>query len=124
MAKKVIFALVDDVDGESVADETIEFSIDGVSYEIDLSRANVEKLRAGLEPWISKARKVGGRQRKPKAATATAPRGKKAAVDREQTAATREWARKNGYNVSSRGRIPSEIAAAYHNAAAKATVNA
>jgi hypothetical protein len=28
---------VDDFDGEGSADETVEFSLDGVSYEIDLS---------------------------------------------------------------------------------------
>jgi hypothetical protein len=37
-------------------------------------------------------------------------------VDREQTAAMREWARANGYDVSSRGRIPTEIQDAYHKA--------
>ncbi|MGH8918096.1 MAG: histone-like nucleoid-structuring protein Lsr2, partial [Actinomycetes bacterium] len=29
-------------------------------------------------------------------------------------AAIREWARKNGYNVSDRGRIPAEVLDAYH----------
>ncbi|MCW2518088.1 MAG: nucleoid-associated protein Lsr2, partial [Mycobacterium sp.] len=31
MAKKVTVTLVDDFDGEGSADETVEFSIDGVS---------------------------------------------------------------------------------------------
>ena len=35
-------------------------------------------------------------------------------IDREQSAAIREWARKNGHNVSSRGRISAEIVEAYH----------
>ena len=34
--------LVDDLDGE-VADETVEFGVDGKNYEIDLSKANAEK---------------------------------------------------------------------------------
>ena len=37
MASKTITTLVDDVDG-SEADETIQFSIDGTTWEIDLSR--------------------------------------------------------------------------------------
>ncbi len=45
MAKKVTVTLVDDVDGEAAADESVEFSIDGVTYEIDLSSKNAEKLR-------------------------------------------------------------------------------
>ena len=32
----------------------------------------------------------------------------------EQSAAIREWARRNGHNVSSRGRIPAEIIDAFH----------
>ncbi|WP_252920646.1 Lsr2 dimerization domain-containing protein, partial [Mycolicibacterium smegmatis] len=37
MAKKVTVTLVDDFDGEATADETVEFGLDGVTYEIDLS---------------------------------------------------------------------------------------
>ena len=119
MAKKVTVSLIDDVDGESTADETIEFAIDGVSYEIDLSSANAAKLRDGLEGWVSNARRVSGRRRT-KAAVATAGVAKgRVSVDREQSAAMREWGRKNGYKVSQRGRISAEIAEAYNKAAVK-----
>lgn len=109
MAKKVTVTLVDDYDGKSKANETVQFSIDGVAYEIDLSTKNAGKLRVTLEPWADKARKTGRAKRKGtgKATSAT---------DREQTAAIREWARKNGHNVSTRGRIPADIVAAYNNA--------
>ena len=40
----------------------------------------------------------------------------KSAADREQTVAIREWAKKNGYTVSARGRISSEVVTAYHKA--------
>ena len=46
MAKKVTVTLVDDFDGEGAADETVEFGLDGVTYEIDLSNKNAGKLRA------------------------------------------------------------------------------
>ena len=46
MAKKVTVTLIDDVDQESAADETVEFGIDGVTYEIDLSDDNAANLRA------------------------------------------------------------------------------
>ena len=52
MAKKVTVTLVDDFDGEGPADETVEFSIDGVNYEIDLSSKNAQKLRNELKPWL------------------------------------------------------------------------
>jgi hypothetical protein len=35
-------------------------------------------------------------------------------ASRDQNQAIREWASKNGYEVSERGRIPSSIVEAYH----------
>ena len=60
MAQKVQVVLVDDIDGGS-ADETVKFSIDGASYEIDLSSSNASELRAAVAPWLKAARKVSGR---------------------------------------------------------------
>lgn len=117
MAKKVTVSLIDDVDGESIADETIEFAIDGVSYEIDLSSANAAKLRDGLEEWVSSARRVSGRRRTKAAATATGAPKSRVSIDREQSAAIREWARRNGHKVSARGRISADITDAYNKAA-------
>jgi hypothetical protein len=110
MAKKVTVTLVDDYDGKSTANETVQFSIDGVAYEIDLSTLNAGRLRGTLEPWAEKARKVG---RLKAGGGTTRP---KPAADREQTVAIREWAKKHGYNVSARGRISAEIVTAYHKA--------
>ncbi|MCW2690034.1 MAG: Lsr2, partial [Mycobacterium sp.] len=63
MAKKVTVTLVDDFDGEGAADETVEFGLDGVSYEIDLSAKNAAKLRGDLKGWVEAGRRVGGRRR-------------------------------------------------------------
>ncbi|WP_405489901.1 Lsr2 family protein [Nocardia sp. NBC_00511] len=110
MAKKVTVTLVDDYDGESKADETVFFSVDGNDYEIDLSIKNAGKLREALEQWTEKARKVGRSKRK----VGVAPGGRtRPAVDREESTAIREWARAQGHQVSSRGRIPAEIVDAY-----------
>ncbi|MBD0322141.1 MAG: Lsr2 family protein [Aldersonia sp.] len=119
MAKKVTVTLIDDVDGEAVADETVEFGLDGVSYEIDLSEENAELLREQFQAWIDSARRVSGRRRvKPAAAaTATATTTKaRVPVDREQSAAIREWARRNGHKVSARGRISADVIEAYNKA--------
>ena len=63
MAKTVIVKLTDDIDGGD-ADETIQFALDGRSYEIDLSAANASKLRSALKPYIENARvDDGGRRR-------------------------------------------------------------
>ena len=60
MAQKVQVILVDDMDGGS-ADETVSFSLDGVSYEIDLSTKNAAAFRDSLAQYVGTARKVGGR---------------------------------------------------------------
>jgi hypothetical protein len=107
VAKKVTVTLVDDYDGKSKADETVFFSLDGVDYEIDLSLKNAGKLRASLDPYTDKARKLGRTVRK------TTGRARSNA---EQTAVIREWARQQGYEVSARGRIPAEIVQEYRKA--------
>ena len=51
MAQKVQVVLVDDLDG-GTADETVTFSLDGVSYEIDLTHDNAARLRDLLAPYV------------------------------------------------------------------------
>ncbi|BBY24220.1 hypothetical protein MSTO_44250 [Mycobacterium stomatepiae] len=109
MAKKVTVTLVDDFDGAGAADETVEFGLDGVTYEIDLSTKNAAKLRGDLKQWVAAGRRVGGRRR----GRSGTGRGR-GAIDREQSAAIREWARRNGHNVSTRGRIPADVIDAFH----------
>ena len=110
IANRVTVTLVDDFDGEGAADETVEFGLDRVSYEIDLSARNAAKLRGDLKQWVETGRRIGGRRRGRSAGTG---RGR-AAIDREQSAAIREWARSNGHNVSTRGRIPADVIDAFH----------
>ena len=57
MAQKVQVLLVDDIDGGEAA-ETISFSLDGVTYEIDLNPINASELRDVLAPYISVSRRV------------------------------------------------------------------
>lgn len=120
MAQKTVVSLVDDLD-ESDADETVEFGLDGVSYEIDLSEDNATALRNALSDYIEHARRSGGRRASAGGGRRDSSRrnngsgtGGRATVDREQNQAIREWARKQGMTVSERGRIPSEVTEAYH----------
>jgi Lsr2 len=111
VAQKVQVLLVDDLDG-GTANETVSFSLDGVAYEIDLSNKNAGKLRDTFSSYVGSARKAGR-----VAAKATAGRsrgGSSAAADREQNQAIREWAKKKGFQVSDRGRIPAEVVEKYH----------
>lgn len=110
MAKQVTVTLVDDLDGTE-ADQTVEFGLDGARYEIDLSESNADRLREFVGDYVESARRAGGRKRGPGRAGGKA---NSVAADREQNQAIREWARKNGYKVSERGRIPADVIDAYH----------
>jgi hypothetical protein len=59
MAKTVIVKLTDDIDGGD-ADETVHFSLDGKSYEIDVSSGNAVRVREAFKPFIEKGRPRGG----------------------------------------------------------------
>lgn len=113
MAQKVTVSLVDDLDG-SEAEETVEFGLDGASYQIDLSEDNAERLRDALAEYVEHARRSGGRKRAVGRVTAAGRAPRTATADREQNQAIREWARKQGMKVSDRGRIPSDVIDAYN----------
>ena len=52
--REVTIALVDDLDG-SEAGETVKFELDGMCYEIDLSKPNAKVLRGVFGPYIELA---------------------------------------------------------------------
>jgi hypothetical protein len=101
MATKVLKTLQDDIDG-SDATQTIRFALDGIEYQIDVSDRNANRLRNSLSDFIAHGRKVGGRH------------GRKAASSGQvDTKAVRKWAEANGIEVSSRGRIPTDVVERY-----------
>jgi hypothetical protein len=108
MAQKVQVLLVDDISGAEAA-ESVSFSLDGVSYEIDLTAANAKKLRDDFASWVGHARRSGGRKSSRRGTTA-------GGVRRGDLSAVREWARNNGHKVSDRGRISADVLAAYDKA--------
>lgn len=102
--------LVDDLDGSQDDVSTVAFNLDGTNYEIDLSAANSDRLSEKLARFVDAASPV-----KP-AKNAPAKRGTKVAAvrpSRDQTQAVRDWARSNGFEVSTRGRISRAILDAF-----------
>lgn len=110
MARKVQVILTDDLDGKD-ADETVTFALDGTSYEIDLSAKNSKALRDAFAPYVGHARRVTKGRR-----SNGSSGGRTATADRAQTQAIRDWARRNGHQVSDRGRIPSTVLEAFNSA--------
>lgn len=102
MVQRVEVIIIDDIDG-SPADETLKFTLDGTSYEIDLSTANAARLREALAPFVGSARATSarrGRTKAPAKAGATA-------------AQIRVWAAASGHQISDRGRVPTHIRQAF-----------
>lgn len=116
MAQKVEVTLVDDLDGGS-ADETLTFALDGVSYEIDLSKSNAKKFRDSLSTYASAARRVGGRSGA-RAGRARGRSGRARAGSNGEVAPSdvRAWARSKGIEVNERGRISADLVAKYESA--------
>jgi nucleoid-associated protein Lsr2 len=105
VAQRVEVRLIDDLTGTEIGagkGETITFSLDGRTYEIDLTAKNANALRKAMQPYVVAGRPVKGAQRRP---TRT-----KVSADAQTV---KKWARANGYQVRDRGRVPNEVLAAF-----------
>ena len=115
MAQKVQVLLVDDIDGGE-ASETVNFALDGNNYEIDLSGKNAAELRDSIAKYVGSARKIG-RSSSSSGRSSRRSGGTSTSMDRDQAAAIRSWAKKQGLKVSDRGRIPATIIEQYNQSA-------
>jgi len=104
MSRNVSVVVTDDLDGSSGA-KTVNFGLDGVAYEIDLSEGNRAKLGTALEPFIHAGRRVQRGSRSRNGTRRPAPSADRAAI--------RAWAKEAGLQVSERGRISSEVMSRY-----------
>ncbi|WP_370639667.1 Lsr2 family protein [Allobranchiibius sp. GilTou73] len=111
LAQRVQIILEDDIDGSDAA-ETVQFAVDGVTYEIDVNEQHATQLREAFVSWVGAARKVRG------AASKRSPGGSAAGskTDPELLNKIREWGRANGHQVSDRGRVSKALQDAYHQA--------
>lgn len=104
-----VIQLIDDIDG-SPAEKTVSFSMDGVSYEIDLSADNVKTLKSEIGVYTAAARVVtrSGTKRSRGAGSSSHSRAERTAI--------REWGAANGFEKKERGRIPQGLMDAYRSA--------
>jgi len=122
VAQKVRVEYFDDIDGQPITDglaQSFRITVDGVEYEIDLRPSNADKFWAVLRPWLTKpanprvpAARTESQERVIAPSRPRTTRKHKtipATRSPEQLAAIRHWARNQGFDVSSRGRIPSHI---------------
>ncbi len=117
--QKVEVAFTDDVGGDTLPEgdaQTVAFSVDGLSYEMDLSTKNAASLRNDFAAWTEHAHTVTATRTTRRTARRPAPAVQRPEADRGSSARIREWAQSNGHTVSARGRIPATVVDA-HNAA-------
>ena len=108
MAQKQYTVLEDDIDGGE-ATETVSFGYKGKSYIIDLNAKNAAAFEKAVDKFVKAARHEAVSTRARAARGSGARRsGAKADVN-----AVRVWAAANGHAISTRGRIPGGIMAAY-----------
>lgn len=91
------------------------FSFDNRSYEIDLCDDHLNRLQTTLQEYIDNGRRTGGR-----AAPTARGRAKAAPAPAKPVSSIREWARRNGMEISAKGRIPLTIVQAYESSTAAA----
>lgn len=88
---------VDDLDGTTIKSvKNIHFSLDGVDYEIDLSRKHADLLRKTLSRYKKHARNIS-----------------KEEVVSSANQLIRNWAQENGYEIAPVGKIPAKVMAAF-----------
>lgn len=103
--------LVDDIDG-SPATTTIEFSVGGKNYSIDLSEANAAAFNEALAPYIEHAQRA--RATKKKTASRKSRSSSEASrIKRQKSAQIRAWALENGITVAKRGMLNQSVIDAY-----------
>lgn len=124
MAQRVIQYVVynDDLTGEEYHEgqgETLSYGLDGVTFEVDLSKENAGKLRELLAPYVAVSRKtVDTRGRRLTAAGGNVSGSRRT---KDEMAKIREWGRANGYVVPEpgKGRVPWGMTQAYDRAMKK-----
>jgi hypothetical protein len=108
VAQKVSVTYACDYDDKEIPDgqqRSITFGLDGQEYEIDLCVKHSEKFTEVVEKFAVHARRgttVKGTRRR-----------RRTAANRQRSAEIRAWAKKNGIEVSDRGRIPAHVLAGF-----------
>ena len=110
MAQRTVIVYYSDLSGAEIDERGVgvRFELDGTAYEIDLAANEHDALRAALAPFVSASRPA-------RTEPTHQPRASSAADRRVEPSASalRQWARENGFDVPTRGRVPELVREAY-----------
>lgn len=104
MAQHITVLIESDLSGKPDA-ETVSFGLDGKEYAIDLTEQEAAAFRKALDRYVRKARRVS--------ANGKATRSAKVTMIGPEPAVIREWAKREGHTVPTKGRIPAVVREAY-----------
>lgn len=112
MAKKTIARYFSDISGDAIDTESpsVTFSIDGTTYEIDLTAAEQAALTEALAPYVAAGRKVARGQSRGPSRSRSAASSSSGTPPKE----IRSWAESQGIAMPTRGRIPGAVVEAYN----------
>jgi len=108
MAQRTRVVLISDLSGEEIAEgdgATATFTINGASYEIDLTSKEAQEFDAHFERYVGAARRTGGRR----STNRKGARAKPTTSGKYDAKALRAWAQSNNIDVPARGRIPAAV---------------
>jgi nucleoid-associated protein Lsr2 len=110
VATRITRTVVDDFDGTETAVGTYRFALEDTVFEIDLSEANLARLRAALAPFIAAGRRLSKNQ-------TVRPAARTSATSEAVKRMRRWWAdnqhRDDLPEYRANGRIPQQVADAY-----------
>ncbi|MEP6463562.1 MAG: Lsr2 family protein [Frankiaceae bacterium] len=115
MAQRTLTVLTCDLHDKDVdAVESVAFSVQGTSYEMDLCETHLKRFNDSLATFTAGARTGGHAVRGTKRTRRTSRRRTSASAGvGSETRVIREWAVSNGHSISAKGRIPAHIVEQY-----------
>lgn len=110
MAQRTVIVYYSDLSGAEIDEQGVgvRFELDGTAYEIDLAEDEHDALRAALAPFVAASRPARTEPTRQLGASSAANRR-----DEPSSGALRQWARENGFDVPTRGRVPELVREAY-----------
>src|SRR4051812_7178524 len=108
--QKTVVTYTDDLTQKPAEDiETVEFAVNGKTFEIDLNKLNARNFYRSVAKYMEHGRKVTSKASKH-------VDGRKVTHSKEYVQTVRQWAQDNGIEVASRGRVPLSVYDLYEKA--------
>lgn len=116
MGKSVVEVLTDDISGDTLPEgegRTVRLAVDEAVVEVDLSNQHIDELEEAIGRFLTAGRVISGPRQSDSPTSMSRPTPPRQTNNRDGMKEVRAWARRQGYSVSARGRIPMNVMDAY-----------